>query len=312
MLKRLFVTTILACAAWAGTAVAQEAVPSFKSSVELVPISAMVRDARGRAMTTLQAADFEVRDKGVPRPIIDFEADDQAPVTIAILLDTSGSMRVGSKLAAAREVVRRFAADLRDGPDAVGLFTFDGGLHELQPFTHHPAAVSESFSDAAPFGITSLYDAVAATARRLEAQPAGRRAIVVVTDGVDTGSTLTPPEVSARASAIDAPVYIVATGSKAEQAGYVDRAAAPNSRSTSDARDLAVWTGGELLWAAGVGDAAARARQILGELRQQYLIAIEPASVEDWRPLEVRVRNHPHLVVRTRSGYFGRDSHSPR
>jgi Ca-activated chloride channel homolog len=248
----------------------------------------------------------------VPRPIIDFEADDRAPVTIAILLDTSGSMRVGSKLAAAREVVRRFAADLRDGPDAVGLFTFDGGLHELQPFTHHPAAVSESFSDAAPFGITSLYDAVAATARRLEAQPAGRRAIVVVTDGVDTGSTLTPPEVSARASAIDAPVYIVATGSKAEQAGYVDRAAAPNSRSTSDARDLAVWTGGELLWAAGVGDAAARARQILGELRQQYLIAIEPASVEDWRPLEVRVRNHPHLVVRTRSGYFGRDSHSPR
>src|SRR4051812_522790 len=311
MLKHTLVTITLACTAVSGSAVAQDAVASFKASVDVVPISAVVRDARGRTITTLQAGDFEVRDNGLLRPILAFQAEDHAPVTIAILIDTSGSMRLGSKVAAAREVVGRLAADLQDGVDEVGLFTFDDGLHELHPFTDHPAAVNASFADAAPFGITSLYDAIAETARRLERRPAQRRAIVVVTDGVDTGSTLSPSEVSARASAIDAPVYVVATVPRIDHASYVDRASGANPRSTADVRDLALWTGGDLLWATAVGEAAASARRIVSELRQQYMIAIEAAAADDWRPIEVRVRNR-RLVVRTRAGYFGRETSSPR
>ena len=309
MPRKTIVATSLAWAAWSITGIAQEA--TFKSSVDLVPISALVRDGRGRAITTLQAADFEVRDNGLVRPILGFEVDDHAPVTIAILVDTSGSMSVGSKITTAREVIRGLSADLLDGRDEVGLFTFDGALHQQHPFTQHPPAVNESFSDVAPFGITSLYDAIAETARRLEARPARRRAIVVLTDGVDTGSTLSPSEVSARASAIDAPVYVVATVPAIDHANYVDRASAPNARSTADARDLALWTGGDLLWATRVEDAAVRAGQILAEIRQQYSIVIEAASIDEWRPLEVRVRDR-HLVVRARAGYFARDSRLQR
>jgi len=115
--------------------------------------------------------------------------------------------------------------------------------------------------------------------------------------------------VSSRASAIDAPVYVVATVPRIDQARYMDRAAAANARSTADARDLALWTGGDLFWAAGTEDADARADQILTEIRHQYTIVIEAASVDDWRPLEVRVRRR-HLVVRARAGYFARDGRS--
>src|SRR4051812_459164 len=254
MLKTIVAAT-LASVAWSGTAAAQDALPVFKSSVDVVPISASVRDGHGRAVTTLRAADFEVRDCGVRRPILGFDVDDQTPITIAILVDTSGSMRVGAKIDTAREVVRRLSADLLDGRDEVGLFTFDGELHEQQPFTQHPAAINTSFADLAPFGITSLYDAIAETARRLEQRPARRRAIVVLTDGIDTGSTISPSDVSSRASAIDAPVYVVATVPRIDQASYVGRAAAPSARSAVDARDLALWTGGELLWATGVEEA---------------------------------------------------------
>ena len=308
-MHKSIVATTLACVAWTGTAVAQDALPVFKSSVDVVPISASVRDGHGRAVTTLRADDFEVRDNGVRRPILGFDVDDQTPITIAILVDTSGSMRVGAKIDTAREVVRRLSADLLDGRDEVGLFTFDGGLHQQHPFTQHPAAVNESFTDIAPFGITSLYDAIAETARRLEERPARRRAIVVLTDGIDTGSAFSPSDVSSRASAIDAPVYVVATVPRIDQARYNDRASAPNARSTADARDLALWTGGDLLWATGAEDAAARADQILTEIRHQYTIVIEAASVDDWRPIEVRVRRR-HLVVRARAGYFARDSRS--
>src|SRR5262249_60473976 len=102
--------------------------------------------------------------------------------------------------------------------------------------------------DTTPFGATSLYDAVAETARRLD-RPAGRRAIVVLTDGIDTSSLLAVADVSARASEIDVPVYIVATVPRIDKASYFERAAGPIARSTADAHDLARWTGGDLLCA---------------------------------------------------------------
>lgn len=280
----------------------------FKSAVAMVPISATVRDARGRAVTTLKAADFEVRDNGQPRPIVTFERDETTPLTVAVLVDMSGSMRLESKLASAREVVSEIAAGLRDGIDAVGLFTFDASVHEVQPFTDRPSGVGAVLADAAPFGVTSLYDAIAETARRLESHPSARRAIVVLTDGIDTSSALAPAEVSARASAIDAPVYVVATVPKIDQASYVERAGSANARLTADAQDLARWTGGDLLWAPP-GGAAPAARQILAELRHQYLIAVDSVADGAWRRLEVKVRN-PRLNVRARSGYVSRDGHS--
>jgi Ca-activated chloride channel family protein len=289
----------------AAAAAAQEPVAVFKSSVAVVPIGAVVVDSRGRTVTTLSAADFEVRDNGEPRPLVSFQRDQSLPLTIAVLVDTSGSMRLESKLASARSLVAAMSTGLRAGVDSVGLFTFDSSLHELTGFTKAPGAIQTTLDDAAPFGATSLYDAIAGTARQLQSNGEGRRAIVVVTDGVDTSSALEAGEVSARASALDVPVYVVATVQRIDQATYRERAAATPARSTADARDLAMWTGGDFLWATSVVEAAAAGRQILGELRQQYVLSVDAAPDGVWRRLDVNVRNR-RLRVRARSGYFAR------
>lgn len=284
---------------------AQQAVPTFRSSVAVVPISAVVQDRRsGRMITTLNASDFEVVDKGEPRPILDFHAEQNTPLTLAVLIDTSGSMRIGSKFELAHDVLAQLGLNLQDGRDEVNVFTFDSSLHAEHPFSG-PTSLAGALDGAEPFGTTSLYDAIAQTATKVAERPSLRRAIVVVTDGVDTSSTLTAPEVSALASSIDVPVYVVATAAPIDRAAYEAHAAAEPAAGGANLRDLAAWTGGDLYWVTRPGEATTQAHAIVAELRHEYLITVESATSAEWRPLEVRVHNRA-LAVRARSGYFGR------
>ena len=300
MRTTLLVTSVamLCCGLEVGAG-SQQSAPTFQAAIELVPISASVHDRRGRPVTTLTAADFVVFDKGQPRRIVDFQEDQKSPLTVALLVDVSGSMRMGPKLAFARGVLERLVAELEDGRDEAGLFTFDANLHEVQPFTTRPSTIDPS---AYPFGTTSLYDAIAATARRLADRAPVHGAVVVFTDGVYTSSVLTPPEVSALASSIDVPVYVVVTVPPIDREQMASR---DSSGERSDLRDLAAWTGGDLLWATANEELGARAHQIVAELRHQYLMAIESAPDAEWRPLDIRVRNS-RLNVRARTGYFSR------
>jgi VWFA-related protein len=285
--------------------VAAQQTATFKSAVAVVPISAVVHDRHGRTVTSLTAADFEVFDKGESRRILDFQIERDSSVTIAVLVDTSGSMRVSSKFGLAREVVKQLATGLQDGRDEVSLFTFDAALHEQQAFTVHCASLDGAIDTAEPFGVTSLYDAIADTARRLGDRPSARRAIVVLTDGFDNSSALSASQVSGLASSIDVPVYVVATVPPLDRATYAERLAGPRPAAAADFRDLASWTGGELYWVTRPEDAEAQARAIVAELRHEYLITIESAGEPEWRPIDVRVRDH-RLKVRSRTGYYGR------
>jgi VWFA-related protein len=279
-------------------------VPTFKSAVDVVPITAVVKDQRGRLVTTLTSSDFQILDNGESQRILDFQSDGGTPITVAVLLDTSGSMRLGPKLALARDVLRRISRELREGQDEVGLFTFDTALHEQRPFSVHHGGIDAAFSGTEPFGTTSLYDAVADMADRLADRPTARRAIIVLTDGLDTESGLPPAEVSARASSVNVPVYVVVTVARIDRSTDPRRAGKRPGGSSADLSDLAIGTGGDLLWVSAEDEATFGARQIFSELRQQYLIAIESSPRSEWRSLDVRVRNR-RLTVRARSGYSG-------
>ena len=110
----------------------------FRASVDLVTIHAAVRDRRGRLVKGLSAADFEVLDDGEPRSIITLHADGDAPVSLAVLFDVSGSMTIGPKIPLARAVFDALLSQLRPGHDEAALFTFDSALHEEQTFTADP------------------------------------------------------------------------------------------------------------------------------------------------------------------------------
>ena len=130
---------------------------TFRSAVDLVTIQASVRDARGRVVSGLTTTDFEVRDNGQLRPILSLRSDRQSPLSLAILVDMSGSMQIGSKIAMARQAYDSILSQLRQGQDEVALFTFDASLHERQDFTRDLATLKGALADFEPFGTTSLY-----------------------------------------------------------------------------------------------------------------------------------------------------------
>ena len=288
----------------------QERAPRFRSSVELVSVAAVVRDRHGRFVKDLSQKDFEIVDGGERRPILDFRAELNGPVKLGLLLDISGSMRIGQRTADAKQAARHVFSSLA-GSDQAAVFTFDTMLSEAQPFTSDRSALDSALESAEkPFGQTSLYDAIAQTSRMVAAaSSAGKRglpqrsAVVVITDGIDTRSRMSPGEVSRVASEIDVPVYIVAVVANVD-----DPRENPESERAvavaSDLEDLSRHTGGELFITSSPAEASVAARQLVSELRHQYVLAFEASSRAGWRPLEVRTRKD-RLVVRARSGYTG-------
>jgi VWFA-related protein len=285
--------------------VALEAQEVFRSAVDLVTIQASVRDEKGRVIRGLTPADFEVRDNGQVQPVLELRADLQSPVTVAILVDMSGSMKSRQKIDMTRQVFQSLVTQLRDGVDAVAVYVFDSSLNERVGFTTDLSRLNGVLANFEPFGSTSLYDAAAATARELAIRPASHRAIIILTDGVDTSSKLSAAEVSGLASSIDVPVYVVATVPALDHRQMVEAAErTPLASDGADLRDLATWTGGQLVFATTLIESAFAASSILDELRQQYVLAIEAANVREWRRLDVRVKNSS-AKVKARSGYFG-------
>ncbi len=283
---------------------------TFRAGVEMVTINAVVRDHKGRIVPNLTRADFELFDSGHPQKIADFRSD-QAPITMALLFDTSGSMQVASKSGAARLAADQLVSWLQPGKDEIAVFSFDSALRELQGFTRDNQQVRSSFSRVEePFGMTSLRDAVAETARRVAARGGSHRAVVVLTDGVDNNSRLTPAEVSGIASAIDVPIYVLAVVSPLDHVGEASAVVDVKAPPTGELIDLAQWTGGDMFMSSSPAQSSVAVRQIVSELRFQYLIAFEPGAKPGWHPLEVRLRDQ-RLTVRARGGYFaGRSSGS--
>ena len=278
---------------------------TFKASVDLVPIHASVRDGRGRPLRGLQQTDFEVFDGGVRQRIVTFEADESAPISVAFLIDVSGSMSVAGKLSLARTTISSLLGSLQSGRDEAALYTFDSTLDERQALTRNLDTVARAFPVIEPYGNTSLYDAIAAMAQRVKEQATARRAIVVITDGVDTSSQLTAPEVSGLASSIDLPVYVIAAIATADRGNLMGDRTVPVEGYAADLRHLADWTGGTLLVASSELEAARQAAVLVAELRHQYILGIDAASASGWRALSVHVRAKS-AVVKARSGYFGR------
>jgi VWFA-related protein len=280
-------------------------VATFKSSVDMVRIAAVVRDRKGRFVQDLTARDFEVLDGGQTRPITDLQRD-VTGVSVAVLFDVSGSME--GHLPNAREAATHVLSWLNPSRDEAAIFTFDTHLDERTPFTTGLRVLPESIAQVVPFGATSLHDAIAQTARRVGEREGRRRAVIVLTDGADNASSLRPDEVSAIASKIDVPVYIfgivlsIDNPSADTSTHVVERSAFAGPLA-----DLAAWTGGHVFVASTPGQRSVAARQIVDELRHQYLIAFESSGNPGWHPLVVRARNKD-LIVRARSGYIAGQS----
>ena len=280
----------------------QPAKPTFRSAIDLVSVAAVVRDKRGRFARNLKKEDFVVEEAGTRRDVVEFRSDDNAPVRVALLFDMSGSMRLSTRLEDARQAARHLLGAMRLGDangDEAAVFAFDMNLQSLQPFTGNAGAIESALLRVEPYGQTSLYDAIAQTAKQVADNRPGdphRRAVVVFTDGEDTSSLMKPEQVSAIASAIDVPVYVMTVVSQ------VERDREERSEEETPLQSLARWTGGSLFVTSAPAHESIAARQIVDELRHQYVIAFNASAGAGWRSLQVKTKDRD-LTVRARSGY---------
>lgn len=288
---RFFCLAALVAIAAAIPTAQQSEGPIFKSGVERVTVAAVVRDSKGKLVTNLRAQDFELLDSGRWRPLLDVWTE-PSPASIAILVDASGSM--ATKMDLARDAAQFVVAGIRPKIDEAALFSFDTEVKELRPFSTQPDNTQHAWSTTRPFGATSLWDVIAQTAREISDRER-RRALVVITDGVDSASKLRPDEVSAIASSVDVPVYMLVITFLEDTSGDPQPLQGPLA-------DLAMWTGGDSAVIRDNLSAASTARHILTELQHQYVIAFEPSSIPGWHPLSIKTRKNG-LVVRARSGY---------
>ena len=162
--------------------------PSFKfrTGVELINVNATVTDQGGRFVPGLLREDFRVFDDGTPQTVTHFSAE-RVPVSLGIVLDTSGSMD-GEKIIAARDALQRFLSQLLDPDDEVFLIRFDNAPQLLQGWTRDKRIVSDTVQRIQPRGGTALYDAVADAVQMAQQGHNRKKAVIIISDGNDTSS----------------------------------------------------------------------------------------------------------------------------
>ena len=179
----------------------------FRTGIELINVTATVTDSSGRFVPGLTQTDFRVFEDDQPVEITHFSAE-RVPVSLGIVLDTSGSMS-GAKIAAARAALDRFLLDLLGPDDEVFLYRFDYAPHLLEGWTTDRQRISNELRAIQPDGATALYDAVADALPLLRTGRHRKKALLVISDGNDTSSRIELADLKQRIRESEVLVYAI-------------------------------------------------------------------------------------------------------
>ena len=186
----------------------------FRSAVELINVTATVTDGSGRFVSGLRKEDFSVYEDEQPQTVTHFSSE-RVPVSLGIVLDTSGSMD-GVKMAAARTALNRFLFDLLGPDDEVFLYRFDSDPELVQGWTTDRRRVADALGQLRPSGGTALYDAVAAAVPLTRTGRHRKKALVVISDGNDTSSHIEVDALKGMIRESEVLVYAIGIDAQAE------------------------------------------------------------------------------------------------
>jgi Ca-activated chloride channel homolog len=291
----------LACLA-AAALFAAVALGQFKDEVRLVHIIATVKNRTGQLVGGLQKEDFLVSDNGVPQEVKIFERQTDQPLSVALMIDTSGSTAKDLKFEtdSAAKFVRALLGE-GNPKDAIKLFGFDYDVHEeTANFTHRMDLLESKLKTIHGSAGTSLYDAIWFGAHDLEPRD-GRKAMVIVTDGGNTTSYRDSHEALEATQLADAVMYPVVVIPIMNNAGR-------NTAGENVLTFMAEGTGGRTFTPALGAQLDKAFRDIISDLRTEYLLGYYPRNVPPtknrFHTLQVKVKS-PELQVFARNGYYG-------
>ena len=289
---------ILAAALVGGAVIA---LAQFKIDVKLVPLLVTVKDGKGELVGSLEKADFTVYDSGVKQEIAVFEHHTALPLSVSLMIDTSGS--TASNLRYETTSLEKFLhALLREGnpADAAALYSFNDEVTLLNSFTRREERLIDSLKGLRASAGTSFYDAVLLAARGQRGRE-GRHVIVAVTDGGDTTSAKKYADAFEAAQNADAIIYPILVVPITNDAGR-------NLGGERALETLAAGTGGRVFQPSGAAQLDEAFAQILRDLRTQYLVGYYPRNLPSDLPrfhtVKVEV-SRKDLRATTRTGYYG-------
>jgi Ca-activated chloride channel homolog len=305
---------------------------SFRSGVELINVTTTVTDGDGRFVSGLRKEDFTLYEDGVRQEVSQF-SNERVPVSLGIVLDTSGSM-TPDKMSSARSAIDRFVYDLLGKDDELFFMEFANRPDLVQDWTTDRRAISRAVARVSPAGGTAMYDAVADAVPLANAGQHPKKALLIISDGNDTNSSvgvgelrqlIRESEVLVYALGVDGtattfrsgptiqipmPIPLPIPGRRRPGGGFppiiggtTQRAAA--ERVNPDAlRQITDDTGGRTEIVRGFGDLDNATARIADELSKQYYLGYVSTGKKDgrWHAIRVDVKDR-RLSVRARRGY---------
>ncbi len=280
---------------------------SFSARSDLVVFSATAMDSKGRPVTDLRREDFRVVDEGRVQPITQFHSGRGLPARILLLVDASGSMNEERKVANARWAAERIL-DALSPEDQVAVAGFDSRYWGVVAFTRERQTVRKGLDSITPFGSTALHDSLDKAARDIASFGEGRRAVVVLTDGLDNSSQRTEDEVIARSRALDVPIYAVSVISPLDDPASADylgrKGAGPAATAAQMLERYSALSGGIAFRVSNPAALVQAADRIAGELKHQYRLGWDaPEGPTRFRRVVVQ-STRKGVRIRTRSGYM--------
>jgi len=269
-------------------------------NTDLVTLSVSVTNADGRAVTGLDKSAFTVFDNKAPQEIR-FFSDEDAPASIAVVFDTSGSMS-GRKIARAKEALADFIQTGHER-DEYFLIDFDSQARLLVDRTRDGDALLRKLTYVEPQGNTALYDAVYLGIDKVMRGVYQKRAIILVSDGEDNDSRYSFNELRRSLKESDVTIYAIGVSTN-----FLPRKGALNGREILE--ELASVSGGKTFFPNSSSEMIKAFERIALELRHLYSIGYRPSSLArngEWHHVKVKVVptvGSPRLFVRSREGYY--------
>lgn len=274
--------------------------PTFSVRVRLVRLLVSVHDQYGRLRTDLNQQDFQVSDSGVAQDVAVFERNTSLPLSVAILVDTSGSTQIDLHYEV--DSVLKFIPTLvgaGNPEDTFALFSFNWRTSMEADFSRNPRRAERALHSLHGEGGTSLYDAIYLASDTLTARE-GRHVMVVVTDGGDTTSYKRYEDALIAAQRADVVLYPIVVVPIEGDAGR-------NTGGEHALATLAASTGGRIFNPESFSELDQAFAAILQELRTQYLVGFYPHGVPEqprqFHPVKVKTTD-PSLRVTARTGYY--------
>ncbi len=280
----------------------------YEISVKAISIAVTVQDRGGRYINDLTQKDFTVFENDMKQEITYFKYDFAAPLSLTVLLDVSGSMALQDKLTESKEALKNMLNNLLSPRDEVSLLIFaDGEVEIASQFSTDKNDFLWVLDRTEAYGQTALNDAIAVSPEFANKGKNEKRALLLITDGIENDSQLSPAEAVEIARRVDIPIYTIGYKIPLSEQFLKKYKSAPSLTSAGIVATLQRFsqeTGGKAFFLNDPFEMNAAVREIQKELSHQYIIGYTSYQdgTDDYRKIRV-VTSNKRFRVRTRQGY---------